>query len=461
MKKILLGLSILCSSFIIKKVAPIFVAATAITEVVSGQAYNIIVNNPTATSAIRKTTAPNDTIAVYKANTLEWWAGNLWMKQFAHPHTDGLPTTNAAMNWIDANGYQKTTPMITMLYPNGPIMQSDSAVAAIASINAAIALKYNASNPSNYIDNNTSSLANYYTKTLGDTRYLQSYTETDPQFDTKFAAKTTNDLAENINLYWTNARGDARYPQLTGSYGNPAWITALAYSKLSGAPTVVSSFTNDAGYLASITSGNVTTALGYTPVTNARTININGTTQDLSANRTWTLAKGDIGLGNVDNTTDANKPVSTATQTALDLKQNVITTGTTGQYIRGDLSLATFPTLYTPNYTAYEAIVTQSGGSAPSAVRKDANFGATTFTWARSLAGQYTVTASTPTFTAGKTVVITSLEANGLQKYTAAVTSTTVVTFNSTVQSVITLILSLTGTDGLFTNTLVEIRIYN
>jgi len=35
-----------------------------------------------------------------------------------------------------------------------------------------------------------------------------------------------------------------------------------------------------------------------------------------------TLAKGDVGLGNVDNTSDANKPISTATQTALNGKQN-------------------------------------------------------------------------------------------------------------------------------------------
>lgn len=35
-----------------------------------------------------------------------------------------------------------------------------------------------------------------------------------------------------------------------------------------------------------------------------------------------TLVKGDVGLGNVDNTSDANKPISTATQTALDLKAN-------------------------------------------------------------------------------------------------------------------------------------------
>lgn len=40
----------------------------------------------------------------------------------------------------------------------------------------------------------------------------------------------------------------------------------------------------------------------------------------LSAN--VTLAKGDVGLGNVDNTSDANKPVSTAQQTALGLKAN-------------------------------------------------------------------------------------------------------------------------------------------
>ena len=37
---------------------------------------------------------------------------------------------------------------------------------------------------------------------------------------------------------------------------------------------------------------------------------------------TVTLAKGDVGLGNVNNTADSDKPVSTAQQTALDLKAN-------------------------------------------------------------------------------------------------------------------------------------------
>ncbi len=40
------------------------------------------------------------------------------------------------------------------------------------------------------------------------------------------------------------------------------------------------------------------------------------------------LVKGDVGLGNVDNTSDANKPVSTAQQTALDAKQETLVSGT-------------------------------------------------------------------------------------------------------------------------------------
>lgn len=48
------------------------------------------------------------------------------------------------------------------------------------------------------------------------------------------------------------------------------------------------------------------------------TRNVNG--HPLSAD--VTVSKSDVGLGNVDNTSDANKPVSTAQQTALNLKAN-------------------------------------------------------------------------------------------------------------------------------------------
>jgi hypothetical protein len=40
------------------------------------------------------------------------------------------------------------------------------------------------------------------------------------------------------------------------------------------------------------------------------------------------LAKGDVGLGNVDNTADADKPISSATQSALNAKQATLVSGT-------------------------------------------------------------------------------------------------------------------------------------
>jgi hypothetical protein len=54
------------------------------------------------------------------------------------------------------------------------------------------------------------------------------------------------------------------------------------------------------------------------------------------------LTKTSVGLSNVDNTSDANKPISTSVQTSLNGKQNTITTGTTSQYLKGDLSLGSY-----------------------------------------------------------------------------------------------------------------------
>lgn len=45
------------------------------------------------------------------------------------------------------------------------------------------------------------------------------------------------------------------------------------------------------------------------------------------------IVKGDVGLGNVDNTSDVNKPISTATQTALDAKGAIAGQTWTGNHI--------------------------------------------------------------------------------------------------------------------------------
>lgn len=53
------------------------------------------------------------------------------------------------------------------------------------------------------------------------------------------------------------------------------------------------------------------------------------------------LTKSDVGLSAVDNTSDASKPISTATQTALNAKENSLPAGgTTAHYLRGDKTWA-------------------------------------------------------------------------------------------------------------------------
>lgn len=69
------------------------------------------------------------------------------------------------------------------------------------------------------------------------------------------------------------------------------------------------------------------------------------------------LTKSNVGLGNVDNTSDANKPVSSATQTALNAKLPVA-----GGTLTGDLTLSGAPS--SPNHAATKAYVdSQASGT--------------------------------------------------------------------------------------------------
>lgn len=82
-------------------------------------------------------------------------------------------------------------------------------------------------------------------------------------FDSRLALKNTDNLTEGAtNLYFSNSRA--------------LNATSTAYKPISYAPN----------------SAEIITGLGYTPVTNSRTITINGTSQDLSSNRTWSV--GDL-----------------------------------------------------------------------------------------------------------------------------------------------------------------------
>jgi len=106
----------------------------------------------------------------------------------------------------------------------------------------------------------------------------------------------------------------------TKTYADNAASTAAA-AVVAAAPTALNTLNelaaalgNDASY-----ASTITTALGTkAPIASPTfTGTVSGITRSM------------VGLGNVDNTTDANKPISTATQTALDLKIASATAATT------------------------------------------------------------------------------------------------------------------------------------
>lgn len=86
------------------------------------------------------------------------------------------------------------------------------------------------------------------------------------------------------------------------------------------------------------------TIIDATKVPTTRTVNGHALSSDVI------VTKGDVGLGNADNTSDLNKPISTATQTALNAKANtssLATVATSGDY--DDLSnKPTIPAQFNP-----------------------------------------------------------------------------------------------------------------
>jgi hypothetical protein len=197
-------------------------------------------------------------------------------------------------------------------------------------------------------DNDTSIATTAFVKAQS---YLTSYTETDPSVYAwaKSATKPSYAFTEV-----TGSVTDAQVPDtITVNNATNASFATIAsgvtWTWVIGRPTAVSAFTNDAGYLTSIsetdplwtaqktfyatsTGSNASGTWGINITGNAATVTNGVYTNGTYADPAWitSLSKSKVGLANVDNTSDANKPVSTAGQTALGLKADLASPGLTG-----------------------------------------------------------------------------------------------------------------------------------
>ena len=96
---------------------------------------------------------------------------------------------------------------------------------------------------------------------------------------------------------------------------DPTFFTTIA--------TNLSNHESDTTNVHGIADTSLLATKSYADTAEADAITAAGTAADTKiSNAVAALTKSSVGLGNVDNTSDANKPISTATQTALDLKAN-------------------------------------------------------------------------------------------------------------------------------------------
>jgi len=130
---------------------------------------------------------------------------------------------------------------------------------------------------------------------------------------------------------------DSEIPSLTG-YATETYVGTAISNLVDSAPSTLNTLNelatalgNDANYASTITTALGAKAPIASPtftgtVTIPSGASISGYAPLADPTFTGTIggiSKSMVGLGNVDNTSDANKPVSTATQTALNLKLNL------------------------------------------------------------------------------------------------------------------------------------------
>jgi hypothetical protein len=145
---------------------------------------------------------------------------------------------------------------------------------------------------------------------------------------------TTTDIAEGTSLYFTDERAQDAVGNAVG--------TGLTYTDGTGTIAVntsviqqrVANVTDtEIGYLDGVTSAIQTQIDTKAPIASPTFTGTVTIPTGASITAPTGLVKGDVGLGNVDNTSDANKPVSTATQTALDLKAPLASPTFTGTVV--------------------------------------------------------------------------------------------------------------------------------
>jgi hypothetical protein len=166
-----------------------------------------------------------------------------------------------------------------------------------------------------------------------------------PQFPdevTAFSNYRTTNVAAQLTSVNSNAGGTV-YSTARAVTANADWneTNLDSPSYMNNKPTALSQFTNDVGFITSSALASYVTSFSL-----SSTLSSYVTSSALSSTLSSYVTSSSL------SSTLSGYATTSALTTGLAGKQATITTGTTSQYFRGDLSLATFPTSLTPSGSA-------------------------------------------------------------------------------------------------------------
>jgi hypothetical protein len=140
-----------------------------------------------------------------------------------------------------------------------------------------------------------------------------------------YAVENGADYEAGQCVYVAGANQLLRTPSISSAGGAPVPFPANVAIIFTALAADLTSSLEGTGTVRSVSADGGTTGLGFTgsPIQVEGTLVLGGVlnvTNGGTGGSTGAEARAGLGLGNVDNTSDANKPVSTATQVALDTK---------------------------------------------------------------------------------------------------------------------------------------------
>ncbi|MEO8785313.1 MAG: hypothetical protein ABI221_03370, partial [Candidatus Saccharimonadales bacterium] len=221
----------------------------------------------------------------------------------------------------------------------GAITQAQAdATAAQTTANAAI--------PASYLDTDNTLVANSNSK-IATQKATKSYIDTqvasgvpDATSSTKGKLKLAGDLAGTADIPTVPSLSDKLSLSQGGHVTNLLWTDSI---RVGSSATINNVLMTDA-------QGNGT----WKPVPSAPVTSVNSKVNNV------VLTATDIGLGNASNTSDADKPVSDATQTALNLKEDKANKGAANGYASLD-NTGVIPVAQLPNQSGSYIPITAKG----------------------------------------------------------------------------------------------------